>query len=51
MPIRQVNSRAIEDGTIALADIASSVNFGVHSFKERTVQQVTLLLVRVTSFV
>ena len=33
MPIRQVNSRAIEDNTIALADISSSVNFGAGFFQ------------------
>ena len=33
MPIRQVTSRAIKDGEIALADIASSVNFGAGFFQ------------------
>ena len=51
MPIRQVTSSSIKDGEIAQADFASSVSFGAGFFKVRTVQQVTLLLVRVTSFV
>jgi len=61
MAIRKIISRSLTDGTVVAADladdavtagkIADSVTLGVGFSKERMVQGVTVLLVRVIFFV